>query len=1579
MAEDRQNTEVRESLFFYLEMIKKNAFVKFKEGKDADKSAQTFAKKYYHALDDLENLLAVTDELYERDMEGENPKVSEEKAEELYKLYLKAIDSCEAYLSLVSDDANAQDIKPVKDVTALLKKDFHDISRADFKNAKSLPSAMEKARKDIIILSGDNKSILSGNASQRIFMTIDEQEGFFTAGKRYNYNESFDRIVNEMREYFGPNGIDNPNCLKLLSIFDEDYITEIRQDFNLDVERVSLKDNLFNIIKTSNFELVDLHKAVDPFIDNSSKEMSRDSIIFTRFLYDKLKEEKGNILQQTGIMGLGKGTEEVDVANKNCAMSEMDSLLGTNVLAKSSKQTIVNGPEIVEGVFMEKVKGFDLAHPDGKLPLPDDIDNSFTPEAIKQIYELEVIDFICGNTDRHCANLIYTIDDETKKITGIKGIDNDGSFHKLQVANNQAFPNATPLDMIAYIPSELAEKVKGINRESLKTDLIGYGLTNDEINAAWSRVQLLQEKINTNSITILKNDGWKNLKVSEIQKNTGNYKNLLGRITNGISDVKEYEKNVEKAKEEGQDINVKQGPKLSPQKGEKIHLLSKESVKNTKPEIENLLFNLQKQRETKGIADRTDVKILYDKMIESANGVIQSSTDFANNPNEKGAKERYYESLRELSHYAEQYYKNVEIERFKRVRPNSCEQVYAICEYAKKKYNLVRNAMAEEQRKLRFSNRSLVKQLSQNTYAVKTKDGVKHLSYKEKAVFNFEKRYQIDNTDNIVMEYGKHAKEDFERLAELALKPALTDDEKNEVREKMASVVMFNIVSGLNKDAVNNPLDQNSKLENYRWKTDEEKEAFVSGKVSEIRNDETYKETVRNINPYILRNFVDSCGYNTKQEYFERRERIQRLSNTLKEKAEKGFDNVLNPEIIKKKFRRILDNGFISSTTKNASLKKCIIEYYYVKNRLDNNQKYSKEQLKDILNHKEIFDAVGRGKKFLTNEAINTFLSEDHSGEKEKSFDKHMTGWVKKLVDREPENPEGYDDEVDSEYKKAKSLFDAYTKEHGINDKEYLKFAWDSFYSLYNVNDKIKMIDYDMAKSDNDIFAHVFGNDLKTQFEAKRKTKNDCVNGLHWENTINNLGKSKSYSGILKEVVHYFKTGDDKNTKEFNETLVAKLISDSKEGKRFRSNAIAKISKDILSIDVNIFKADTNEDVLNAINNHPKEISMMNQLEDFISELDNHFEMPQNIMDALKEKNKAFSSFSNALERIKIGIKPETVLNGFINPFGSELKNKLAELGAQVMSEDALENAENEIIDYSKFDNLRIDSRSIMEKTNSVEDDIVKVVNVQEYAEHNLSPTASAYQKVFAENLKETIKSKRIDSKYVKAFSNIASTIKNTKLENRASTLNKVYKTLENELDKLEMKFVAIIDKAKDVNKAQKDNVKMMETISALKRTMFDVELWKETLEKENSFRKNYFQNTANIKDGIVDSLNSHDKHSLKKEIATLYVNHMNMSRLTDKEKYKYGIYSSDEIERIQNSPYMDKLIADEGFMNHVRAFSELDFSNNSNIQRIKEEMAGIVSGIEKEDANDISITEEDKKIYGKQKENPKENLFVLS
>lgn len=211
-----------------------------------------------------------------------------------------------------------------------------------------------------------------------------------------------------------------------------------------------------------------------------------------------------------------KGT---NINRRNNAMSDYAQIIGMpELVAKSTSMTVINGDNIMHGSFMVNAKGVSYkqlgsTNPNGVKEL------SLTPGALKQISNMQILDYLCANIDRHAENMFYQIDDSDPfkvKITGIQGIDNDASFGKIdRTVNSQGkvFDRMSLLKDIKVMDRETADKIKKLNFNELEEKLRLAGLSAEELSAAYQRLEMLQERLNmSGKIEIIENDaGWEKL------------------------------------------------------------------------------------------------------------------------------------------------------------------------------------------------------------------------------------------------------------------------------------------------------------------------------------------------------------------------------------------------------------------------------------------------------------------------------------------------------------------------------------------------------------------------------------------------------------------------------------------------------------------------------------------------------------------------------------------------------------------------------------------------------------------------------------------------------------------------------------------------------------------------------------------------------------------------------------------------------------------------------------------------------------------------------------------------------------
>ncbi|MBQ9870633.1 MAG: hypothetical protein IJM27_01760 [Eubacterium sp.] len=184
---------------------------------------------------------------------------------------------------------------------------------------------------------------------------------------------------------------------------------------------------------------------------------------------------------------------------RNALMSSIAELLGCrDVLAFSERMNVrsfENGREVIrKGVFMLPAEGMDPVHTPlgGKLAAFDRTMTEDSPGLNKKIASLQLLDFICGNVDRHSANLFYQFNEETGKMTGIQGIDNDLAFGSLKDYENNGRSYFVRFRDMRVIPKSLADAVNELDPNMLAVVLQGYDLSEAEIETTLSRFKKLK-------------------------------------------------------------------------------------------------------------------------------------------------------------------------------------------------------------------------------------------------------------------------------------------------------------------------------------------------------------------------------------------------------------------------------------------------------------------------------------------------------------------------------------------------------------------------------------------------------------------------------------------------------------------------------------------------------------------------------------------------------------------------------------------------------------------------------------------------------------------------------------------------------------------------------------------------------------------------------------------------------------------------------------------------------------------------------------------------------------------------------
>ncbi|KMW09486.1 hypothetical protein [Enterocloster citroniae] len=211
---------------------------------------------------------------------------------------------------------------------------------------------------------------------------------------------------------------------------------------------------------------------------------------------------------------LGEMKEGDELSGRNVASSRMAEFLGVgNLLAHSEKMTVQIGSQEVEGCFMEFAEGVDLRNgKDAALEQINQIRFENSPGFIRDACNLEVLDYLCAQADRHGGNIFLKLSepqaDGTREILGLQGIDNDLSFSSF----SKYYPDI-PIAMkqgqlqdLCFISENLAKNILATDRSRLQF-VLGDILREDEIDALDIRMTQMKDHIRNNMIQV-KDDEW---------------------------------------------------------------------------------------------------------------------------------------------------------------------------------------------------------------------------------------------------------------------------------------------------------------------------------------------------------------------------------------------------------------------------------------------------------------------------------------------------------------------------------------------------------------------------------------------------------------------------------------------------------------------------------------------------------------------------------------------------------------------------------------------------------------------------------------------------------------------------------------------------------------------------------------------------------------------------------------------------------------------------------------------------------------------------------------------------------------
>ena len=485
-------TNIQRNAEYYARLIK--------ESKDSPLSG-----KYNKVCEALEQLVQVTDQL-----KGAKHKMSTQEYTTLVQRYDQVKNACREYLAGNEFSTFEEKRKSIiTDISSVVDKDLSVLMKCDPMEPGTLSAVMEKSRTHKVILNKDHLRVVGAAQSSRFpIQTKNGKKGFFTPTTTLDMDEEWKKSLKSYEARFGSVTEECKKRLELLKT-DEDFQINICYKIPLSIIRRNER-YAASTKKAMAYLAYELGMVEDG--PQAAKLFTENDAIYNALI--DFSNSVQSLVNKQGILhvtGIKKGA---NLSSRNCAMTDMAKMLGcSNVLANSVPMKIeVNGQEI-DGVFMESAEGTDINRLKATDPLLEANPGSFeNPKALQQVIDLQALDFICGNTDRHMGNMVYQFKKTFfggVKFTGIKGIDNDCAFGIPDVRSKQNLLHLVRPNNMKYVTTDFYQRMLLINKPMLKVKLAHHHLSDAEIDAAWDRIGMVRQAVKDGLVSVIDKDHWK--------------------------------------------------------------------------------------------------------------------------------------------------------------------------------------------------------------------------------------------------------------------------------------------------------------------------------------------------------------------------------------------------------------------------------------------------------------------------------------------------------------------------------------------------------------------------------------------------------------------------------------------------------------------------------------------------------------------------------------------------------------------------------------------------------------------------------------------------------------------------------------------------------------------------------------------------------------------------------------------------------------------------------------------------------------------------------------------------------------
>ena len=508
-------------------------------------------QNYIAALTALDQKM---EELYEIKDMGLPRIISAKDKEDLSKLLVDVGKAGELFLGDAQEkglDLNAGIPRAVNRMQGMLAKDYQTLSVYDpEKNGTYLPVLQEHTRTKTIDLRDQNIKTLGNAQSSRIPMTFrgpngEMRSGVFTKANYVQVKAPFLEQIERAKAQCSPEGAKElDSFLSKARAYHVKMRSKKRDGKNMrDTGDDFMAGYVLHRLKLIRKE----HNSSTLKPDHVKEYMKKVGLnvdLIPKEAFNTLADGLGRMAGKPGYAINGYGLELKDgqrLDNRNSAMSAVADLLGAgSLLARSSNMRFIDERgEVTEGTFMDYGKGLDLVEDEFSIDHlnnhPLDNDAAYN-HALKSIADLQILDALCLNVDRHQGNVMYRVDPKGN-FFGLQGIDNDSSFGPRDL-------NVDDVMDMRVISRSMAEKIKSLTPEMLKFTLRGRGLNEDEIKAAGNRLNTIKEGIEHGMLAVVEDKEFSKLTVQDLtpRKEDNLFSMALRQVNKAVEQRRQYQR-----------------------------------------------------------------------------------------------------------------------------------------------------------------------------------------------------------------------------------------------------------------------------------------------------------------------------------------------------------------------------------------------------------------------------------------------------------------------------------------------------------------------------------------------------------------------------------------------------------------------------------------------------------------------------------------------------------------------------------------------------------------------------------------------------------------------------------------------------------------------------------------------------------------------------------------------------------------------------------------------------------------------------------------------------------------------------